>query len=205
MTHAPHIAEAFATALGSRSYADAAGLLTPDVELRAILPARDVLIQGREEVTGQFADWLDWATSVELDALEATQVSDRTTMTWRVLLRTDRPSIGDRVMEQHLVLDISDEGIESIGLVCTGMRPISVPDVEVHDFDAGTLGCTDGFTTELRRRIRAIDVGHHLRVIARDPSAKEDLPSMTRLMGHRLLETLELDDGATCFTLERAR
>lgn len=205
MTHAPNIAEAFGAALGARSYADAEGLLTPDVELRAILPGRDLRVRGRAEVTGQFAHWLDWATSVELDALEATQVSDRTTMTWRVLLRTDRPSIGDRVMEQHLVLDVSDQGIESIGLVCTGMRPVSVPDTEVHDFDAGTLGCTDGFTTELRRRIRAIDVGHHLRVIARDPSAKEDLPSMTRLMGHRLVETVDLEDGATCFTVQRAR
>ncbi len=205
MTRTPHIAEAFGTALGSRSYAEAAGLLSRDVELRAIVPTRDIRIQGRDQVTGQFAAWLDWATAVELDEVKATEVSDRTTMLWRVLLRSDDPTVGDRVMEQHLVLDVGDDGIESISLVCTGMLRIQTPDVEVHHFDAGTLGCTDGFTAELRRRIRAIDVGHHLRVIARDPSAKEDLPSMTRLMGHRLVEAVDLDDGSACFTVERAR
>ncbi len=205
MTQAPHTAEAFATALGSRSYTEAARLLAPNVELRAILPARDLRIEGREQVTTQFAEWLDWATTVELDELRSGQVSDRTSLVWRVLLRTDRPTLEDRVMEQHLVLDVGDEGIEHLSLVCTGMRPLAPSAVYVHDFDAGTLGCTDGFPAEFRRRIRAIDVGHHLRVIARDPSAKEDLPPMARLMGHRVVEAVDLDDGSSCFTVERVR
>ena len=205
MTHAQHIAEAFGNALGTRSYTEATRLLAPEVELRAILPARDLALQGREQVAGQFAQWLDRASSVELDELAVTQVADRTSLTWRVLLRGEQPGAGDRVMQQHLVLDVGDESIERIGLVCTGMRPVPTSEGEIHEFDAGALGCTDGFTSEFRRRIRAIDVGHHLRVIARDPSAKEDLPSMARLMGHRVLDTVDLDDGSTCFTVERVR
>jgi TusA-related sulfurtransferase len=205
MTHAPHIAEAFATALGSRSYTEAAGLLASEVEMRAILPSRDLRVQGRRQVTDEFAGWLDAADSVELDALAADQVADRTSLTWRVVLRDGRPEVGDRIMHQHLILDVGDEGIEHISLVCTGMRPVPAAATEVHEFDAGTLGCTDGFPAEFRRRIRAIEIGHHLRVIARDPSAREDLAPMARLMGHRVLGADDLDDGSTCFTVERVR
>lgn len=72
-------------------------------------------------------------------------------------------------------------------------------------FDAGDLGCTDGFPRAFRSAVRQIAVGDRIRIVTRDPSAKQDLPSLSRMLGHRLLETEEHGDGRTIFTVERGR
>jgi TusA-related sulfurtransferase len=204
ITHAPDTARAFGQALGTRNHPRVAALLAPGASLDAILPGRHLAAKGRDRIAELWVDWLDWATAVEPEDLRVSQVGDRTSLTWRGMLRTDDRAIGDRLIEQHMVLDVGDGGIERIELVCTGMRRIPPPpEVTVHDFDAGVLGCTDGFPAEFRRQMRAIDVGHQLRVLARDPSARADLPAMTRLMGHRLVGVRDLGDGSTEFVVAR--
>ena len=206
MTRSTETAEAFGHALGRRDHPCLAAMLAPDVSFDALLPGRRLVDRGRERISALWVDWLDWASAVELEDLRVRNVGDRTSLSWRGLLRTDDQSIGNRLMEQHMVLDIGGGVIERIELVCTGMRPVpAAPEVRVHDFDAGTLGCTDGFPSEFRRRLRAIDVGAQLRVTTRDPSARADLPAMTRLMGHELVATRDLDDGRTEFLVTRRR
>jgi TusA-related sulfurtransferase len=39
----------------------------------------------------------------------------------------------------------------------------------------------------------------------RDPSAKEDLPPLVRMMGHRIRSVEELEDGRMSLVVERAR
>lgn len=203
-THAADTARAFGQALGTRDHPRLAALLAPEATFDAILPGRHLAARGRDRIAALWVDWLDWATAVEPEALRVSEVGDRTSLSWRGVLRTDDRAIGDRLIEQHMVLDVGNDGIERIELVCTGMRPVPPPpEVTVHDFDAGALGCTDGFPAEFRRRLRAIDVGHRLRVLARDPSARADLPSMTRLMGQQLVGVRDLGDGRTEFVVAR--
>jgi TusA-related sulfurtransferase len=75
----------------------------------------------------------------------------------------------------------------------------------VHEFDAGDLDCAGGFAQEFRRRIEAIPVGDLLIATVRDPSAKTDLPPLTRMMGHQIHQVEELPDGRIVFTVERGR
>ena len=72
-----------------------------------------------------------------------------------------------------------------------------------HRFDAGTLSCADGLAGEFRRRIEAISVGDVLVVSARDPAAKEDLPSLARMMGHAVRSIETPGDGRLLITVER--
>jgi TusA-related sulfurtransferase len=206
MTNTAHIAHRFASALGGRNFPELSALLAPHAQLNARVPARSFQAVGSAEVVGTWEGWLDWPRAVEVDEVRVAEVGDRVTMTWLSRLLTDDPEIGDRVMEQHLVLYVEDGLIERIDLICTGMRRIeTATDASVHEFDAGNRGCTDGFPSEFRRRIRACDVGARLRVVAADPSAKQDVPSLARLMGHRLIDVTDLPDGRTAFTVERGR
>jgi TusA-related sulfurtransferase len=72
-------------------------------------------------------------------------------------------------------------------------------------YDAGDTGCGDGLHMEFRRRIQSVEVGEIVEVILRDPSAKEDLPSLVRMMGHRIRATDELSDGRLQLIVERSR
>jgi len=74
----------------------------------------------------------------------------------------------------------------------------------VHDFDAGTFGCGTGLAAEVRRRLAAIAIGDTLRILTRDPAAREDVPALARLLGQRVLTVDTLGD-ATTITVERAR
>jgi TusA-related sulfurtransferase len=77
--------------------------------------------------------------------------------------------------------------------------------MSTHEFDAGTLGCGDGLARAFRDRIGQVGVGEQLRVRTTDPSAKEDLPSLARLMGH-VVHTVEAHpDGSLTITVERRR
>lgn len=74
----------------------------------------------------------------------------------------------------------------------------------IHDFDAGEIGCGTGLAAEVRRRLAAVSVGEALRIVTRDPSAREDLPALARLLGLRVLAVEPTDDTIT-ITIERTR
>lgn len=77
--------------------------------------------------------------------------------------------------------------------------------MNAHEFDAGAMGCGDGFAAAFRDRIGHVDVGDLLRVRTTDPSAKEDLPSLARLMGHTIRAIERDPDGSLTITVERRR
>ena len=72
-------------------------------------------------------------------------------------------------------------------------------------YDAGDTGCGDGLHMEFRRRIQSVEVGELVEVIVRDPSAKEDLPPLVRMMGHRIRAADELGGGRLKLLVERSR
>lgn len=72
-------------------------------------------------------------------------------------------------------------------------------------YDAGDMGCGEGLHMEFRRRVHALEVGESIEFLVRDPSAKEDLPPLARMMGHRIRAMEERDDGTLSVVVERAR
>lgn len=76
---------------------------------------------------------------------------------------------------------------------------------EVHDYDAGDLGCGTGLPREFAQRLRSIAVGDLLRAIVADESAREDLPALARMLGHRVQSIEEAADGRLVITVERVK
>jgi TusA-related sulfurtransferase len=74
----------------------------------------------------------------------------------------------------------------------------------VHEFDAGDLSCATGLAGEFRRQIQRIPLGDALLVTTGDPSAKEDMPPLARMMGHTV-RSIESRDGSLVIDVERGR
>jgi rhodanese-related sulfurtransferase/TusA-related sulfurtransferase len=70
-------------------------------------------------------------------------------------------------------------------------------------FDAGRMGCADGLPIAFREHIQRIDVGESLRTIARDSSAREELPAMARLLGHDVGPVERHEDGTVTVVVVR--
>ena len=75
----------------------------------------------------------------------------------------------------------------------------------VHTFDAGDLSCATGLAEEFRRQIRRIPLGDALLVTTGDPSAKEDLPPLARMMGHTVRSIESSGEGSLVIDVERGR
>lgn len=99
----------------------------------------------------------------------------------------------------------ADGRIAGIDLLCSGFRPIAAREAAVHLFDAGDLGCADGFAGEFRKQRQQIPVGDVLVVSTLDPAAKEDLPPLARMMGHVVRSTEAPGDERLLVSVERGR
>ncbi len=53
-------------------------------------------------------------------------------------------------------------------------------------WDAGWLGCGE-LVMELHRRLKPLQPGSIVQVVAQDPGAVEDLPAWSRMTGHQLI------------------
>jgi len=87
------------------------------------------------------------------------------------------------VIEQVAFVAVEPDGISEIALLCSGFLREEKPGA-VRVFDAGSMGCGDGLAQEFRSRLEQVSVGESLTVIVSDPAAKEDLPSLVRMLGH---------------------
>jgi TusA-related sulfurtransferase len=158
-------------------------------------------------VAAKFLSWFGDADTLQVQSVLVEPVSDRMSVRYRFLLHDED---GWQVVEQQMFLDMDAEGrIAAIDLLCSGFRPS--PDPEAvrspgsHRFDAGTLGCADGLAREFRRRILAIPRGDVLVVQTSDPAAKEDLPSLARMMGHTVHSVEPSGNGRLLIKVERGR
>ena len=71
-------------------------------------------------------------------------------------------------------------------------------------FDAGWMGC-DVLPMTFRRQMQSVALGDIVEFTMFDPSAKSDLPSLARMMGHKILRSETREDGALVVSVERAR
>jgi TusA-related sulfurtransferase len=199
-------AETFLRHLGQGAFDSLAELLDRDVVMRALLPGGPQEYSGREEVKGRFEWWFGAGESLQVMHSEARAVADRVEISYgfRILDAMKGDKAGWRAIEQRAFCDVGDL-IERIDLVCTGFRPVVQEGNGPHRFDAGAMGCADGLSQEFKRWVRSIEVGDIMEVVTNDPAAKEDLPSLARLMGNKVMSVQTLEDGRLEITVERGR
>lgn len=181
--------------------------LAPDARFRYLIPPGSGEVAGAAEVAAKFLEWFGDADVLTISTSRVEWMADRISAAYRFLVQTGQVS---EVIEQQTYLDVAEDGrIAAIDLLCSGFRPAGptagVGSPATHRFDAGALGCADGLAQEFRRRILAIPLGDVLTIQTSDPAAKEDLPPLARLMGHKVRAIEPSGEGRHLITVERGR
>lgn len=180
------------------------GALTADAHLRALLPFGLVEVDGATAIADQLEGWFAGADPFEVLSRDVQESAGKVAVRYRFRLR--QPGADhEAVIEQNLMCSVSDGRVDAVDLMCTGFHPLASSASREHAFDAGSLGCGDGLTAAFKNRIKEVDIGDLLRVHTVDPSAKEDLPSLARLMGHAVHSVEAHADGGLTITVERGR
>src|SRR5438046_2526596 len=172
----------FVERLAARDFEGLTATLAPDARARFLLPRGLEEPVGRDAIVDHIKMWFGGASTFDLVGSSDDAIGSRQVMTWRFdVVRSGRPE----VIEQLVFIDSGPEGINHIDLLCSGFQADLDPSAcEVRSFDAGTMGCADGLAEEFARKLIEVPIGGHLQVVAREPAAKEALPSMARLLGH---------------------
>ena len=196
-------ARKFRELLAARDFDGLAASLASDAHARFLLPHGLEEYDGRDAIVARIRSWFGSATVFDLTSSTEDEVGMRHRISWRFSVVRD----GSRqVIEQLVYLDLGHQGIERIDLLCSGFQTepgVAASATQV--FDAGDMGCADGLAQEFRRQIANVSIGGSLEVVVSDPAAKEDLPSLARLLGQRITSTEAHDDGRLTITVERQK
>jgi TusA-related sulfurtransferase len=196
--------EEYVVALSDRDSERLGACLHREVRMRALVPSGFQEIKGSSAVVGRLNSWFAEAESIQVIEKNVYRVADRLHVRYR--FREHYSGGETAIIEQDVYCDFRDGQIVAMNLLCSGHRPEENGGVaDMHHFDAGNLGCSTGLPEEFRRQIQAIPIGGFLEVTTRDPSAKEDLPSLTRLLGHRVTSIKISPDGSTTLVVQRGR
>ena len=198
------MSQKFLELLAARDFERLTATLARDAHARFLLPHGLEEYAGRDNVVGRIKSWFGSASVFDLTSSSEETVGLRQRLSWRFSVVRDSGS--REVIEQLVYLDLGPHGIERIDLLCSGfqMEPgIAAGPMQV--FDAGAMGCADGLAQEFRRRLGEVLVGGSLEVVVSDPAAKEDLPSLARLLGQRVTSTEAHGDGRLTITVERQK
>jgi TusA-related sulfurtransferase len=204
MVSTPSSAQPFVDALLRLDFEGLEAILAPKVEFRALVPGELVNVATASEAVQCFRRWFGDKTGLDLLHHKSEQLIDRLLLEYRLrLYKKGQPYL----VEQRMCCTIEEGKFAVIDLVCSGFRPEGVVETEpsVHRFDAGDLGCGSGLPREFRARLGQIPIGHILEVVTKDPSAKEDLPAMARLLGHKVRSIDSGAEGVQIIQVERAK
>lgn len=113
----------FLEALAVRDFAALAATFADDAVLRGLVPGRLREEHGRAAVAERFRFWFGDTTEFALVDSEVEELADVVRIRWRVT-GVD-PEIGPCVAEQTAYVQLADEGIAWMNLVCSGDRPLS--------------------------------------------------------------------------------
>jgi TusA-related sulfurtransferase len=196
--------QTFLKLLAARDFERLTATLASDAHARFLLPHGLEEYAGRDAVVGRIKSWFGSASVFDLTSSSEGAVGLRQRLSWRFSVVRDGGS--HEVIEQLVYLDLGPQGIQRIDLLCSGfqMEPgVAAGPMQV--FEAGAMGCADGLAQEFRRRIATVPIGGSLEVVVSDPAAKEDLPSLARLLGQRVTSTEAHDDGRLTITVERKK
>jgi TusA-related sulfurtransferase len=181
-----------------------ASALDPAVRFRALAPGEAVDVGSATEAVSVFRKWFADKDDLELVESESEEVVDRIQFRYRLHLR--RAGV-PYVVEHRLCGDLERGRFATLDLLCSGFRPRGAAATagSVHRFDAGDLGCGTGLPREFRTRLGQIPIGHQLEVVTRDAAAREDLPSLTRMLGHKVVAVDTRPDGEINIRVERVK
>lgn len=194
----------FLKLLAARDFEGLAATLASDANARFLLPHRLEEYAGRDAIVGRIKSWFGSASVFDLISSSEQMVGPRQRLTWR--FSVVRNSNSRELIEQLTYLNLGPGGIERIDLLCSGFQmEAAIAEGEIQVFEAGAMGCADGLAQEFRRRLTRVPIGGSLEVVVSDPSAKEDLPSLARLLGQRVTSTEAHDDGRLTITVERQK
>ena len=115
--------------------------------------------------------------------------------------REGRPA---EVIEQLAFVDVTFDGVVAIDMLCSGFLP-DEHRATANLFDAHSMGCGDGLAQEFKRRLADLDTGESLTVVVSDPAAKEDLPSLARMMGQSVTSCSLRSDDRLAITVEKRK
>lgn len=196
--------ETFLDLLAARDFERLAATMASDAHARFLLPHGLEEYAGRDAIARRIESWFGSASVFDLTASSLEAVGSRHRLSWRFSVMRDGEA--REVIEQVVYLDIGPGGIEGIDLLCSGFQiEPSVAAGPAQVFEAGAMGCADGLAQEFRRRITGVPIGGSLEVVVSDPAAKEDLPSLARLLGQRVTSTEAHGDGRLTITVERQK
>jgi TusA-related sulfurtransferase len=195
----------FLELLVARDFEGLAATLASDAQARMLLPDGLEEDAGKDAIVRRIESWFGSASVFDLKSSSEEAVGLRHRLSWR--FSVVREGRSPEVIEQLVYLDLGPDGIERIDLLCSGfqMEPGAAAAGPIQVFEAGAMGCADGLAQEFRRRIAKLPIGGSLEVVVSDPAAKEDLPSVARLLGQRVTSTEAHDDGRLTITVERQK
>jgi TusA-related sulfurtransferase len=192
--------DAFLSALLVRDFGRLAECLAPSAQARMLLPRGPEVQSGRDAITQRIEGWFATASNFEVLDSGSEQLGPRTRLIWRFRLSRDEET--REVIEQVAFVAVNPEGISDIALLCSGFLRVEKP-AAARVFDAGSMGCGDGLAQEFRRQLGEVGVGESLTVIVSDPAAKEDLPSLVRMLGQSIASIETQPDQRLAITVEK--
>ena len=200
----PSAAGAFLDALASLNFDALESTLDPAVRFRALVPGEAISTTTAAETAACFRRWFGDKTDIEMLDRQVDVLADKVRLGFRARLKKNGQP---HLVVQQLCGDLENGRFASLDLLCGGFVPEAAApsDDATHVFDAGDLGCGSGLPREFRAQLTLIPVGHTLEVVTGDPSAREDLPSMARLLGQQVQSVETGADGRIRIRVERVK
>jgi TusA-related sulfurtransferase len=200
------VGECLITSLSERDPEKLASCFHSNIRFRALVPSGLRESIGVQESVAMMLSWFSEAKYLQLLQKEVNLVSHRLHVSYR--FREFYADGESEVIEQQAYCNLHSGLIDSITIMCSGHLPEKEDvtfDPVHHRFDAGDLGCGSGLPQEFRKQVSAIPIGNTIDIVTRDPSAKEDLPSLARLLGHQVLSIQSSPEGVIIITVQRGR
>jgi TusA-related sulfurtransferase len=198
------LGEKFVDALAGLDGKKLEACFQPKARLRALVPSGPQEHQGARVISRVFVAWFEGGETFRLLDSVSERFADRLHLRYR--FRQSYRDGTSELVEQDAFCMVDHGRILAMDLVCSGFRPEPVgTDSNVRRFDAGELGCGSGLPQAFREQISAVAIGGTLEVSSRDPSAKEDLPSLARMLGHQVVAVNALPKGGSVIVVRRGR
>ena len=118
------LGESFARAIASKDASALLGLLSPEVDFKAMTPGRFWEAGSADEVVNAviFGHWFEATDRIDsVDAIERDLVADRRRVGYR--FRVTNPD-GTFAVEQQAYYDVEGDRISWLRIMCSGYRPV---------------------------------------------------------------------------------
>lgn len=117
-------ARRFLDALAARDFAALEACLAPDVRFRALVPNRLREHDTAPQAVARLRQWFGDADAFHMVKADLEEVGGRTHVAYRFRLHD---AGGWSLIEQHAYLEIENDRIRTIDLVCSGFQPTEPP------------------------------------------------------------------------------